>query len=195
MSQYVYNKPNTTWKVPRCVCKRNLTCSLPSLDRFLIRQQLVCKYRTPVISIKYPLYIVHLQTFPKLCWDVSSGLYTTHQEPERVTRFDHLVSIPQLQGRQWTYDFSKSLSGCFGREELLSKAQWRMLWDSFFSVKGHKRPMISKSVMNQKILRWWVTEGNCSRQQINQLINQPFFGSILCWSHYLVLLSVHKMLL
>ena len=64
-----------------------------------------------------------------------------------------------------------------------------------FSVKGHKRPMISKSVMNQTILRWWVTEGNCSRQQINQLINQPFFGSILCWSHYLVLLSVHKMLL
>ena len=43
MSQYVYNKHNTTWKVPRCVCSRNLTCSLRSLVRFLIRQQLVRK--------------------------------------------------------------------------------------------------------------------------------------------------------
>ena len=170
MSQYVYNKPNTTWKVPRCVCKRNLTCSLPSLVRFLIRQQLVCKYRTSVISIKYPLYIVHLQTFPKLCWDVSSGLYTTHQEPERVTRFDHLVSIPQLQGRQWTYDFSKSLSGCFGREELLSKAQWRMLWDSFF-CKGTQTTndqQVNDESNNTSLMSNWRQLQQATNQSINQ---------------------------
>ena len=32
-----------------------------------------------------------------------------------------------------------------------------------FAVKGYKRSMISKSVMDQTILHWWVTEGNCSR--------------------------------
>ena len=43
LSQYIYNKHNTTWKVPRCLCNRNLTRSLRSLVRFLIRQQLVRK--------------------------------------------------------------------------------------------------------------------------------------------------------
>ena len=41
----------------RCFCIRNLTRSLRSLFRFLIRQQLVGKYRTPALSIKYSLYI------------------------------------------------------------------------------------------------------------------------------------------
>ena len=63
MSQYVYNKHNTTWKVlcrylhTRCFCIRNLTRSLRSLVRFLIRQQLVRKYRTPALSMKYSLHI------------------------------------------------------------------------------------------------------------------------------------------
>ena len=65
MSQYVYNKHNTTWKVlctvftyiiTRCFCIRNLTRSLRSLVRFLIRQQLVRQYRTPALSMKYSLY-------------------------------------------------------------------------------------------------------------------------------------------
>ena len=34
----------------------NLTRSLRSLVRFLIRQQLVRKYRTPALSMKYSLY-------------------------------------------------------------------------------------------------------------------------------------------
>ena len=34
---------------------KNLTRSLRSLVRFLIRQQLVRKYRTPALSIKYSL--------------------------------------------------------------------------------------------------------------------------------------------
>ena len=38
---------------------RNLTRSLRSLVRFLIRQQLVRKYRTPALSMKYSLYIIH----------------------------------------------------------------------------------------------------------------------------------------
>ena len=41
----------------RCFCIRNLTRSLRSLVRFLIRQQLVRKYRTPALSMKYSLYI------------------------------------------------------------------------------------------------------------------------------------------
>ena len=40
----------------RCFCNRNLTRSLRSLVRFLIRQQLVRKYRTPALSMKYSLY-------------------------------------------------------------------------------------------------------------------------------------------
>ena len=35
---------------------RNLTRSLRSLVQFLIRQQLVRKYRTPALSMKYSLY-------------------------------------------------------------------------------------------------------------------------------------------
>ena len=41
----------------RCFCIRNLTPSLRSLIRFLIRQQLVRKYRTPALSMKYSLYL------------------------------------------------------------------------------------------------------------------------------------------
>ena len=39
----------------RCFCIRNLTCSLRSLIRFLIRQQLLHKYRTPALSMKHSL--------------------------------------------------------------------------------------------------------------------------------------------
>ena len=56
MSQYEYNKHNTTWRV-LCFCIRNLTCLLRSLVRFLIHQQLVRKYRTPALSMKYSLYV------------------------------------------------------------------------------------------------------------------------------------------
>ena len=41
----------------RCFCIRNLTRSLHSLRRFLILQQLLCKYRTPALSMKYSLYL------------------------------------------------------------------------------------------------------------------------------------------
>ena len=40
----------------RCFCIRNLTRSLRSLVRFLIRQQLVHKCHTPALSMKYSLY-------------------------------------------------------------------------------------------------------------------------------------------
>ena len=41
----------------RCFCIRHLTRSLRSLVRFLIRQPLVRKYRTPpALSMKYSLY-------------------------------------------------------------------------------------------------------------------------------------------
>ena len=39
-------------------CIRNLTRSLRKLVRFLIRQQLVRKYRTPALSMKYSLFIL-----------------------------------------------------------------------------------------------------------------------------------------
>ena len=41
----------------RCFCIRNLTRSLRLLVRFLIRQQLEHKYRTPALSMKYSLHI------------------------------------------------------------------------------------------------------------------------------------------
>ena len=43
----------------RCFCIRNLTRSLRSLVRFLIQKQLVCKYHTPALSMKYSLYMFH----------------------------------------------------------------------------------------------------------------------------------------
>ena len=53
-------KVNTTphgkcfvWYIHTCFCIRNLTCLLPSLVQFLIRQQLVRKYCMPVLSVKY----------------------------------------------------------------------------------------------------------------------------------------------
>ena len=41
----------------RCFCIRNLTRSLRQLVRFLLRQQLVRKYRSPALSMKYSLFI------------------------------------------------------------------------------------------------------------------------------------------
>ena len=41
----------------RCFCIRNLTRSLLSLVPFLIRQQLVRKYRTPALSMKCSLSV------------------------------------------------------------------------------------------------------------------------------------------
>ena len=38
-------------------CIRNLTRSRHSLVRFLIRQQVVRKYRTSALSMKYSLYV------------------------------------------------------------------------------------------------------------------------------------------
>ena len=74
MSQYVYNKHNTIGKCfvryvrTRCFCIRNLTRSLRSLVRYLIRQQLVRKYRTPALSMKYSLFIynIHIYTVPQV---------------------------------------------------------------------------------------------------------------------------------
>ena len=43
-----------------CFCIRNLTRSLRSLVRFLIRQKLVRKYRTPALSVKYSLFLQYL---------------------------------------------------------------------------------------------------------------------------------------
>ena len=62
------------------------------------------------------------------------------------------IPIPQLQGPRQTYDFSKSLSGCFDREELsVVKNTMANALRFIFAVKGYKRSMISKSVMNQTI--------------------------------------------
>ena len=48
----------------RCFCIRNqLTRSLRSLVRFLIRQQLVRKYRTPALSMKHSLFLTCVRVF------------------------------------------------------------------------------------------------------------------------------------
>ena len=63
MFQYVYNKYNTTCKALRTVFTHSMFLHQKcysfarSLVRFLIRQQLVCKYRTPALSMKYSLFI------------------------------------------------------------------------------------------------------------------------------------------
>ena len=43
----------------RCFCIRNRTSERSERVRFLIRQQLVRKYRTPALSMKYSLYILY----------------------------------------------------------------------------------------------------------------------------------------
>ena len=58
---YIINTiPHGKWFVrylrTRCFCIRNLSRSLRSLVRFLIRQELVRKYRTPALSMKYSLF-------------------------------------------------------------------------------------------------------------------------------------------
>ena len=65
MADYSYRLTSTNrWQkrqsshLHRCFCIRNLTRSLRSLVRFLIRQQLVCKYRTQALSMKYSLYMI-----------------------------------------------------------------------------------------------------------------------------------------
>ena len=52
-----YGKCFVRYLRTRCFCIRNLTRSLRSLVRFLIHQQLVRKYRTPALSVKYSLYV------------------------------------------------------------------------------------------------------------------------------------------
>ena len=65
---YIINTiPHGKWFVrylrTRCSCIRNLTRSLRSLVRFLLRQQLVRKYRTPALSMKYSLYIFAISMY------------------------------------------------------------------------------------------------------------------------------------
>ena len=62
MSQYVYNKHNTTWKVLCMVFTHSLFLYQKS-QKFLIRQQLVRKYRTPALSMKYSLFPVFVKIF------------------------------------------------------------------------------------------------------------------------------------
>ena len=42
-----------------CFCIRNRTSERSERVRFLIQKQLVCKYRTPALSVKYSLYMFH----------------------------------------------------------------------------------------------------------------------------------------
>jgi len=58
----------------RCFCIRNLTRSLRSLVRFLIRQQLMRKYRTTALSMKYSLYIYPINLFKKILMKYSGLL-------------------------------------------------------------------------------------------------------------------------
>ena len=44
----------------RCFCIRNRTSERSERVRFLIRQQLVRKYRTPALSMKYSLYMCNV---------------------------------------------------------------------------------------------------------------------------------------
>ena len=52
-----YRMKSALYLRTRCFCIRNLTPSLRPLVRFLIRQQLVRRIRTPALSMKYSLYI------------------------------------------------------------------------------------------------------------------------------------------
>ena len=58
-----------------CFCIRNLTRSLRSLVRFLIRQQLVRKYRTPTLFMKYSIFISHVIAKMKNNQIMSKTLY------------------------------------------------------------------------------------------------------------------------
>ena len=75
----------------RCFCTRNLTRSLRSLVRFLIRQQLVRKYRTPALSMKYSLFklllfiiIIHQTHYEKSDWSRAFNQFTIGRELDMI---------------------------------------------------------------------------------------------------------------
>jgi len=80
----------------RCFCIRNLTRSLRSLVRFLIRQQLVCKYRTPALFMKYSLYIpLILSLHPEYSyWDENLPFSSLSSETNRHPLLSHTVCVP-----------------------------------------------------------------------------------------------------
>ena len=61
--EYFMESAGVRYLRTRCFCIRNLTRSLRSLVRFLIRQQLVRKYRTPALSMWYCVYYIHTEKF------------------------------------------------------------------------------------------------------------------------------------
>ena len=86
-----------------CFCIRNLTRSLRSLVRFLIRQQLVRKYCTPALFMKYSLYTTHAQrkNDQRSCFqrdkDERNGIYSS---PRKVIS-DAILICFQVGARVW----------------------------------------------------------------------------------------------
>ena len=56
--EYFMESAGVRYTYTRCFCIRNLTRSLRSLVQFLIRQQLVRKYRTPVRFLYAGFYCI-----------------------------------------------------------------------------------------------------------------------------------------
>ena len=108
MSQYVYNKHNTTWKVLCTVFTHSLflyqrSYSFAALTRrFLIHQQLVRKYRTPVLSMKYSLFFFRSNVFMDiLTFDVQS--YASFKS----TKYNMRNSEAELSKRRFRTDVLK----------------------------------------------------------------------------------------
>ena len=127
----------------RCFCIRNLTRSLRSLVRFLIRQQLVRKYRTPALSMKYSLYTCYAGIIT-YCINILGSLYGDYHEllaSRRQERhgipglfvlafkwrpgcFTMLGCFCQHRCRQWS--FHLFILGC--RQTILVVSWTQLLW-------------------------------------------------------------------
>ena len=109
---------------PRCLRIRNLTRSPRALVRFLIQKQLGRKYRTPALSVKYPLFPTLLTLSnvrkPNWSWNTSSGaktkeiwsllVYVIH---EREIRHFHVVVVQKWRRNQAQKSVIHVQSYCF----------------------------------------------------------------------------------
>ena len=133
-----------------CFCVRNLTRSLRSLVRFLIQKQLGCKYRTPALSMKYSLFMVHHSSNDIVCvfsrFYLPLSLFATSYRWEYL----HLDDRCRCQIHSW-------ISGSIARSDVKRSICRSSVWKdtplrswAYRVVPGLwlcNRPLVSKGIL------------------------------------------------